>query len=210
MEAQTADSRKADTRATTWLKPDQVDRMIDACLGEDFKPHLGARNEAIVALAYDTGLRASELVALDDHHLDLDGDPSIYIPADVQKGKAATSATLGLGRYGADSSRTLKRWLRGGKWKDVDALFPSRQSDRMSTRSLRRAVKQVAEAADVRPQRDDGATGDPSDVTPHTLRHSVAYRIIQERDGRLEDVQLRLRHDHLQTTDQVYSHLIPR
>jgi integrase len=38
----------------------------------------------------------------------------------------------------------------------------------------------------------------------------VAYRIIQVEGGRLEDVQLRLRHQNRQTTDQIYSHLIPR
>jgi integrase len=57
-----------------------------------------------------------------------------------------------------------------------------------------------------------GGTGAPDDVTPHTLRHSVAYRIVREEGERLEDVQLRLRlrHRHLQTTDQVYAHLVPR
>lgn len=47
-------------------------------------------------------------------------------------------------------------------------------------------------------------------VTPHTLRHSVAFRVIQEEGGRLEDVQLWLRHQNLQTIDQVYAHLVPR
>ena len=37
-----------------------------------------------------------------------------------------------------------------------------------------------------------------------------AYRIVQVEGGRLEDVQLRLRHATLQTTDEVYSHLVPR
>ena len=46
-------------------------------------------------------------------------------------------------------------------------------------------------AADVRPLQ---TTGGPDDITLHTLRHSVAYRIIQVDGGPLEDVQLRLRH----------------
>lgn len=48
------------------------------------------------------------------------------------------------------------------------------------------------------------------EVTPHTLRHSLAYRIIQVEDGRLKDVQLRLRHATLQTTNEVYAYLVPR
>jgi integrase len=48
----------------------------------------------------------------------------------------------------------------------------------------------------------------PSDVTPHTFRHSVAYRIIVEQGGRLEDVQRHLRHSSRETTDRIYSHLV--
>jgi len=77
----------------------------------------------------------------------------------------------------------------------------------MSPRAGARTVKRLAEIADIRPQLVEGGTGDPSNVTAHTLRHSVAYRIIREEDGRLEDVQLRLQHANLETTDRVYSHL---
>lgn len=80
----------------------------------------------------------------------------------------------------------------------------------MTARSLRRLVEKLAIAADVRPLQATGGTGDPENVTPHMLRHSVAYRIIQVDGGRLEDVQLRLRHANRQTTDRIYSHLIPR
>ena len=36
---------------------------------------------------------------------------------------------------------------------------------------------------------------DPSDVSPHTFRHSIAFRMIRREDKRLEDVMLRLRHE---------------
>jgi len=88
--------------------------------------------------------------------------------------------------------------------------MPTRSSDRLTTRSLQRLVEKLATEADVRPQVAGGGVGEPEDVTPHTLRHSVAYRIIQVDGGRLEDVQLRLRHANRQTTDQIYSHLVPR
>lgn len=88
--------------------------------------------------------------------------------------------------------------------------IPTRSGERITTRSLQRLIEKLATEANVRPLLADGGLGDPEDVTPHTLRHSVAYRIIQVEDGRLEDVQLRLRHANRQTTDQIYSHLIPR
>ena len=194
----------SDGRARTWLKPEQVDRLRDVCLTDAVPTYLQDRNEAIVALLYDAGLRAGELCALDVDHLDLDAG-TVYLPSRIQKG-SPPPATLELA---TDTVRLLRRYLRD-RWKDTDALFPTRSSDRLTTRSLQRLVEKLATEADVRPQVAGGGVGEPEDVTPHTLRHSVAYRIIQVDGGRLEDVHLRLRHANRQTTDQIYSHLVPR
>lgn len=198
----------SDVQAKTWLLPDDVEQMRDACL-ETFPPYLQDRNEAIIAFLYDTGLRREEAAQLDVENLNLDtGD--VYLPGAIQKGDDTADLRLGLGKYGADSSRILRRYLRD-RWKDTDALFPARSSDRLTGRSItRNVVKRAAEAADIEPQTVGGGSGDPSDVTAHTLRHSVAYRIVQERSGRLEEVQLRLRHNSRSTTDRIYSHLRPR
>lgn len=194
----------SDGRARTWLKPEQVERLRDVCLTDAVPTYLQDRNEAIVALLYDAGLRAGELCALDVDHLDVDAG-TVYLPSQIQKG-SPPPATLELS---SDTVRLLRRYLRD-RWKDTDALFPTRSSDRLTTRSLQRLVEKLATEADIRPQVAGGGVGEPDDVTPHTLRHSVAYRIIQVDGGRLEDVQLRLRHANRQTTDQIYSHLVPR
>lgn len=68
-------------------------------------------------------------------------------------------------------------------------------------------VKKAAEVADVRPYVAGTGRGDPSDVSPHTFRNSIAFRMIRREDKRLEDVMLRLRHSSIQTTDQIYGHL---
>lgn len=80
----------------------------------------------------------------------------------------------------------------------------------MTRKSVNRAIKRLAEIAEVEPQVVGTGTGTHEDVSAHTLRHSVAYRIIVEEGGRLEDVQMELRHRSRQVTDQLYSHLIPR
>jgi len=196
-----------DAQAKTWLLPEDVEAMRDACLSGDVATYLQDRNEAIIALLYDTGLRRAEAAAVNVDWLNLD-EAALRLPAAAQKG-TAPEVTLELGKWGADSSRLLRRYLRD-RWKDTDALFPSRESDRMTGRSIARAVRRAAELADIEPQVVGGGTGTPSDVSPHTLRHSVAYRIIRREGGRLEDVQLRLRHASLQTTGRVYSHLRPR
>lgn len=198
---------ETDTHAATWLKPADVERLRDAALSSEIPTYLQDRNEALVALLYDSGIRRAEAAALDTDHFDLD-DRELRLPSHLQKGNAP-EATLELGKWGADSTRVLRRYLRD-RWKDTEALFPSRQSDRMSARSVSRVVTRLAEIAGVEPQVAGGGMGEPGDVTAHTLRHSVAYRIIREEGGRLEDVQLRLRHANLQTTDRIYAHIRAR
>jgi len=200
------------TQARTWLLPDDVEAMRAAAYSDELSPGLALRDEAIVALLYDTGLRRSEAAALDVDNLEL-SEGYVYVPGSIQKqrstGVPRGSARLELGRYGADSTTPLRRYL-SRRPEDVEALFPSRQSDRMTDHTLNLRVKRLAELADVRPRLVDGGRGSPEDVSSHTLRHSVAYRIIEVEGGRLEDVQMRLRHDQLVTTDRIYSHLIPR
>lgn len=207
MTAGNSGNANTDVQATTWVLPEDVEAMRDACLSEEIPTFLQDRNEALIAFLYDTGVRRGEAAALNTEHLNLD-ERTVYLSADIQKGSPGP-ATINLGEWGADSTRVLKRYLRD-RWKDTEALFPSRSSDRITGRSIARVVKQAAVLADVSPQRVEGGTGEPEDITPHTLRHSVAYRIIQVENGRLEDVQLRLHHAKRATTDQIYSHLIPR
>ena len=190
-------------QAATWLTPEQIEQIRDACLTDAFPNYLQGRNETIVTLLADTGLRVSELVELDWDHLDLDADTAeLYLPGGIQK-EAKRDAYLDLED---ETARQLRRY-RNGAWKTTDAVFPSRQSDRMSKTSVRRLVKKAAEVANIRPYVAGAGRGDPSDVSPHTFRHSIAFRMIRREDKRLEDVMLRLRHSSIQTTDQIYGHL---
>jgi len=101
--------------------------------------------------------------------------------------------------------RTLQQYLNT-RLKDTNALFPSRQSDRMTKQSVRNVVSKAAENADIAPYSVKGR-GQASHVTPHTLRHSVAYRMLNRETGNtLYDVTKRLRHATIQTTERVYSH----
>jgi len=194
-------------RAKVWLTPDQVDDLRSACYstGADY---LQQRNEAIIALMYDTGLRVGELVAVDVDML-REGNSALYIPTQIQKDYPNDNepgpATLELA---SDVSRLLSSYLNS-RWKDSPALFPSRSSDRITTQGVRDAISKVAVEVGVEPYLVDGTRGTPDDVTPHALRHSVAYRMMNTEDGNtLYDVRNRLRHRSIQTTEQVYDHII--
>ena len=70
-------------------------------------------------------------------------------------------------------------------------------------------LHKVAEAAAERPYKIDGSRGDAGGVTPHALRHGVAYRMMNEEAGNtLYDVRNRLRHRSIQTTERIYDHLL--
>ena len=190
-----------------WLTPDQVDDLRSACysIGADY---LQQRNEAIIGLIYDTGLRVGELVAVDVDML-REGNSVLYVPTEIQKDypndNESAPATLELA---SDVARLLSSYLTS-RWKDSPALFPSRSSDRITTQGVRDAVSKVAEEAGVKPYLVDGTRDEPGNVTPHALRHSVAYRRMNAEEGNtLYDVRNRLRHRSIQTTEQVYDHLI--
>ena len=158
-----------DGRARTWLKPEQVDRLRDVCLTEAVPTYLQDRNEAIIALLYDAGLRAGELCALDVDHLDVDAG-TVYLPSRIQKG-SPPPATLELA---PDIVRLLRRYLRD-RWKDTEALFSTRLSDRLSSRSLQRLVRKLATEADVRLRVAGGGVGEPTTslLTPSSTRSRI-------------------------------------
>ena len=202
--AQNVDSK---VRAKVWLTPDQVDDLRSACYstGADY---LQQRNEAIIGLMYDTGLRVGELVAVDVDML-REANSVLYVPTEIQKDypndNEPAPATLELA---SDVTRLLSSYLNS-RWKESPALFPSRSSDRITTQGVRNAISKVTKEADVEPYLVDGTRGDPGDVTPHALRHSVAYRMMNAEEGNtLYDVRNRLRHRSIQTTEQVYDHII--
>jgi len=204
MEQSTKSQTETGSKPDAWLKPDQVDQMRTATVTNS-PDYLSLRNDSLIALMYDTGLRVSETVALDIDLLDFE-EGILRLPSEIQKQfPTEQSPDYVEMELASDTLRTLEQFL-STRWKDGNPVFPSRESDRMTTESIRNVVGRAARHADVRPYTLRGR-GKPSDVTPHTLRHSVAYRMLSVKDGyTLYDVTKRLRHATIQTTEQIYSH----
>jgi len=200
-----ADTANSKVQAKVWLEPEQVEALRSACYqcGADY---LQARNEAIITLLYDAGLRVGELVDVDVGMLRNDKN-DLYLPADIQKDyptdASPSAVTIGLD---ADTTRTISSYLNS-RWKETEALFPSRSSDRMTTQAVRNMLSKVAVEAEIEPFDVEGGRRNPEDVTPHALRHSVAFRMLHEQKGNtMYDVRNRLRHRTIQTTERVYDH----
>lgn len=188
-----------------WLKPGQVDAIREGAR-EGRHPQ---RDDAIVTILYDTGLRRGELSLTDRAMLDLE-DELLRIPTSIQKDfpndRSPPPATFELDRSDQlDVVATLQAYLQQ-RDDDHSALFPSQKSPRLSGKAINDAVKRAAAAADVRPYSFSGR-GEPDDVTAHTLRHSVAWRMLRvENDNTLYDVRNRLRHSSILTTEREYDH----
>jgi len=200
-------SANSKVRAKVWVTPDQVEALRSACYTTGAE-YLQQRNEAIIAFMYDSGLRVGELVQINKTLL-RNGNSELYLPTDIQKEypneNSPPPVTLTLSK---DTARLLSAYLNS-RWKDPQALFPSRSSDRISEQGVRNMLHKIAEEAGVHPYKIDGTRGNASDVTPHALRHSVAYRMMNEEDkNTLYDVRNRLRHRSIQTTERIYDHML--
>lgn len=78
-----SETANSQVRSKVWLRPDQVDNLRTACY-QTGAEYLYQRNEAIIALLYDTGLRVGELAALDIDYL-RDNTTKLYLPSHIQK-----------------------------------------------------------------------------------------------------------------------------
>ena len=188
-----------------WLKPEQVEAMRDAA----YEGQHGPRDDGIVTLLYDTGLRRAELSQVDRAMLDLDKG-ELRIPAEIQKDypneNTPSAAIFKLDQSGElRTVRTLRAFISSQDMRN-SALFPSRKSDRMSGKGINDVVKRLAERAGIEPYAHCGR-GTAANVSAHTLRHSVAWRILRLEDGNtLYDVRNRLRHATILTTERKYDH----
>lgn len=152
-----------------------------------------------------------ELVALEVDFL-RDGKAKLYLPTWIQKdypvdGEHPPPATLGLP---SDVQRLVSSHL-ATRWTDADRMFPSHLSDHMTTQAARNVMSRVSAAAGVRSYLADGLREESSDLSPHALRHGVACRMLNIKEGNtLYNVWNRLRHRSILTTERVYDHLLVR
>jgi site-specific recombinase XerD len=152
---------------------------------------LGRRDQLLLEVAVQTGLRNSELTKLRRQ--------------DVQLGAGAHIRCLGKGRKArctplrSDVAARLARWLAEQPPEPTTPVFPTARGKRMSADALQRLVaRHVATAgrACFSLQRKR--------VTPHTLRHSTAMDLLH-RGVDITVIALWLGHESIQTT-QIYLH----
>lgn len=150
----------------------------------------GYRDRAMLELLYATGIRVSELIALDVDDLNLPGG----VLKCFSKGKERI-----IPLYPA-AIRALSEYVHNVRPQLVDsldetALFVNMNGDRMSRQGFWKLIKYYQEKAGIK-----------KDITPHTLRHSFAAHLL-ENGADLRSIQEMLGHADISST-QIYSRLL--
>lgn len=175
-----------------YLTPDEVKSLRDNVAS----PTL--RNELIIRLLYQTGLRRAELAKT--RLKDIDTDERII---NVRAEKSHHNRIVG---YQANLSTLLTRWIDVNRKSLSTAgspyLFPTSHSEQISPGMINKIVRDAAERAGLQQHVfEDAGGGDQVKITAHTLRHSCAVQTLKNgMDTRR--LQKLLGHAQIETTEK--------
>ena len=170
------------------LTRQQIDDLLTAPLKIDKNraapTWMPLRDVAIMELFYSSGLRLSELAALDVADVDLYTE-SVRV---LGKGRKERECPIGLPALEAISRYRAAANVHTGP------LFRNKTRKRISARSVWLVLKRYARHTSI-----------PISISPHKLRHSFATHML-DRGADLRSVQALLGHATLSTT-QIYTHV---
>ncbi|MBI4297084.1 MAG: site-specific tyrosine recombinase XerD [Chloroflexi bacterium] len=149
------------------------------------------RDRAMLELMYASGMRVSELVSLDMGDVNLnEGQVRCF-------GKGAKERIIPVHPTAAQAVAEYLNEARPRLARDSSekGLFLNRRGARLTRQGFWLILKTCAKEAGIR-----------SDITPHTLRHSIATHLLHSGKMNLRQLQEFLGHANIATT-QVYTHL---
>lgn len=181
-------SKRYERKPVEFLNEEESAALLAA---PDASTWTGRRDQALLLLALQTGLRNNELTSLRRQ--------------DVEFGTGAHVRCLGKGRklrstpLRPDVVAVLKGWMSQQSGGPGDPVFPSSRGGRLNADALQRLVsKHTVKARQACPSLVC------KKVTPHTLRHAAAMALLQ-RGVDISVIALWLGHESMETT-QIYLH----
>jgi site-specific recombinase XerD len=151
----------------------------------------GRRDHTILAVALQTGLRASELTGLRNRDVELRAGAHLRCWGKGRKERATPLRPR--------TVSVLRTWMKECAGRPEDPLFPSRRGTPLSRDALGALV---AKHATVAAQRESSLA--PKNVTPHVLRHTCAMALLRGGVDR-SVLALWLGHEQVETTS-MYLH----
>jgi integrase/recombinase XerD len=155
-------AKRFDRTLVTYLIPEEVDALLAS---PDRSTWVGRRDHALLLVAVQTGLRASELTGLacGDVHTGSGAHVSCHGKGRKDRITPLTSATVAV----------LRAWLAERAGQPSDPLFPTRPGRQLSRDALERRLARYSATA---------ARSCPSlatrKITPHVLHHTAAMRFL--------------------------------
>lgn len=185
---------KMPQRTVDFLEREELNKLFAAVIRSGI---IGLRNYAILRTLYSTGLRISELIALDIENINLDTREFRV------NGKGGKYRIVFLS---SDAAGAIQNYLKARK-DDLKPLFLNHgrmksraevaEQRRLSPTMVQCMIRNVAKKA-----------GLVKKVTPHKLRHSFATELLRN-GADIRSVQEMLGHSSI-TTTQIYTHLTNR
>lgn len=172
------------------LREDEVEALLDAVVGDT---PAALRDRAILEILYGTGMRISEMVALDLGAVDFEsgfvrafgkGSKERLVPL-AGSARSNLLAYMERGRAELTSTRPSRR-------ADRAALFLNSRGGRLTRQGCWKIVRRYGKRAQL-----------GTDLSPHVLRHSCATHML-ERGADIRIVQELLGHARI-TTTQIYT-----
>ena len=168
-----------------FLKENEMDRLLDAeSWTEGFED---VRDRTIIMTFYETGIRLSELIGLDDSMVDF-SNRQLKVT-----GKRDKQRVIPLGEELLATLRDYMKCRNKEVNRQSEALFVTARGQRMTSSQVREAVRKNLSKVCTLKKR-----------TPHVLRHTFATAMLNNKAG-IESVKKLLGHESLSTTE-IYTH----
>lgn len=182
-------TEKAEKKLPQILTSKEVELLLEQPKCTDMK---GYRDKAMLELLYATGLRVSELIALDLS--------DVFLSAGVIRCKNHEKERM-IPIYPA-AIKALTDYISIIRTQmiavpDEQALFVNVNGDRMSRQGFWKVIKKYQDEAKI-----------DKEITPHTLRHSFAAHLL-ENGADIRSIQEMLGHADISST-QVYAQLVKK
>ena len=181
--------RKAERKYPQVLTAREVALFLDQPRCVDAK---GFRDHAMLELLYATGIRVSELVALDMEDVNLSAG---FLCCRNKGRERIIPLYIGAVKALEEYVRDIRPRLIADD--EETALFVNMNGERMSRQGFWKIIKRYQHQAGIR-----------KDITPHTLRHSFAVHLL-ENGADLRSIQEILGHADISST-QIYAHVAQR
>lgn len=169
-----------------FLREDEMDRLLDQTeWGTDFE---ALSTRTMIMTFYETGIRLSELVGLDDDSIDM-SSRQLKVTGKGNKQRVVP--------FGDELARALElyRSERNKKYeRSTQALFVDPHGERFTPEQVRYRVKKaIAQVSTIKKK------------SPHVLRHTFATAMLNHKAD-IESVKKLLGHESVSTTE-IYTHV---